>query len=103
MGTDTFDPDYRRPDLVLLLLKLNNKFCVKLGSSYSVHRQVLRRRTAQVWPVLYATINRLRHLALQEESNPSTESCFELLRTIDRIRLAAETPTETILRLIYRV
>ena len=52
---------------------------------------------------LYAIVNRLGYLALQEGSNPSTQSHFELLRMIDQLRLAVETPTETVLRLIYQV
>lgn len=52
---------------------------------------------------LYALVNRVGQLALQEGSNPSPNAHFELLRMIDELRLAVETPTETVLRLIYQV
>lgn len=48
-------------------------------------------------------INHLRHLAVQEGSNPSPQTHLELLRMIDQLKLTVETPTETILRLIYQV
>lgn len=47
--------------------------------------------------------NRLGQLALEESLNPSTKCHYELLRMIDQLRLAVETPTETTLRLIYQV
>lgn len=52
---------------------------------------------------LYALINRVGQLALQEGSNVSPNAHFDLLRMIDELRLAVETPTETLLRLIYQV
>jgi len=52
---------------------------------------------------LYSMINHLRHLAVQELSSPSPQTHLELLRMIDQLRLTVETPTETILRLIYQV
>jgi hypothetical protein len=48
-------------------------------------------------------VNRLGQLALQDGSDPSPNAHFELLRMIDQLRLAVETPTETVLRLIYQV
>jgi len=52
---------------------------------------------------LYTVVNRLGQLALEDDSNPSPKAHFELLRMIDQLRLAVETPTETVLRLIYQV
>lgn len=52
---------------------------------------------------LYALVNRVGQLALQEGSNPSRKAHFELLRMIDELRLAVETPTETVLRLVYQI
>jgi hypothetical protein len=52
---------------------------------------------------LYAMVNRLGQLALQDASNSSPETHFELLQMIDQLKLAVETPTETMLRLIYQV
>ena len=52
---------------------------------------------------LYAMVNRLGQLALQDGSDPSSKTHFELLRMIDQLRLAVETPTESVLRLIYQV
>jgi hypothetical protein len=52
---------------------------------------------------LYSMVNRLGQLALQDGSDPSPKAHFELLRMIDQLRLAVETPTETVLRLIYQV
>ncbi|KAJ5123764.1 hypothetical protein N7448_009861 [Penicillium atrosanguineum] len=46
--------------------------------------------------------NRLGQLALQDISDPSPKAHFELLRMIDQLRLAVETPTESVLRLIYQ-
>ena len=37
------------------------------------------------------------------EKNPNPRIHFELLRLIDELRLAVETPEETVLRLIYQV
>ncbi|KAJ5195583.1 uncharacterized protein N7498_009021 [Penicillium cinerascens] len=51
---------------------------------------------------LYSMVNRLGQLALQDGSDPSPKAHFELLRMIDQLRLAVETPTETVLRLIYQ-
>lgn len=52
---------------------------------------------------LYSMVNRLGQLALKDGSDPSPKAHFELLRVIDQLRLAVETPTETVLRLIYQV
>lgn len=52
---------------------------------------------------LYALVNRIGQLALQEDSDSSSKAHFEMLRMIDELRLAVETPTETVLRLIYQV
>ena len=52
---------------------------------------------------LHSMVHRLEHLALQEDSKPSPQSHFELLRMIDQLRLVVETPAETVLRLIYQV
>ncbi|KAJ6114020.1 hypothetical protein N7523_007337 [Penicillium sp. IBT 18751x] len=51
---------------------------------------------------LYAMINRLGQLALQDGSDPSAQTHSDLLRIIDQLRLAVETPTESVLRLIYQ-
>ncbi|KAJ5669927.1 uncharacterized protein N7477_005290 [Penicillium maclennaniae] len=51
---------------------------------------------------LYAMINRLGQLALQDGSDPSGQTHSDLLRIIDQLRLAVETPTESVLRLIYQ-
>ncbi|OQE25365.1 hypothetical protein PENSTE_c006G07472 [Penicillium steckii] len=51
---------------------------------------------------LNSMINHLRQLAVQECSSPSPQTHLELLRMIDQLRLTVETPTETILRLIYQ-
>lgn len=48
-------------------------------------------------------VNHLGQLALQEGSSPSPQTHLELLRMIDQLRLAVESPTETVLRLIYQV
>ncbi|KAF7718575.1 Demethylsterigmatocystin 6-O-methyltransferase [Penicillium ucsense] len=47
-------------------------------------------------------VDHLQRLTLEENSNPSAEVHFELLQTLDQLRLAIETPEETILRLIYQ-
>lgn len=52
---------------------------------------------------LYSMINRLGQMALKEASDPSPQAHFELLRMIDQLKSAVETPTETVLRLIYQV
>ncbi|CEJ62264.1 hypothetical protein PMG11_10767 [Penicillium brasilianum] len=51
---------------------------------------------------LYAILNRLGQLALQDGAKPSPQTHFELLQMIDQLKLAIETPTETVLRLIYQ-
>lgn len=48
-------------------------------------------------------VNRLGQLALKDGSDPCPKAHFELLRVIDQLRLAVETPTETVLRLMYQV
>lgn len=52
---------------------------------------------------LSAMVHRLGQLALQDTSNSSPQTHFELLQMIDELKLAVETPTETVLRLIYQV
>jgi hypothetical protein len=52
---------------------------------------------------LYAMLKRLGQLALQDGAKPSPQTHFELLQMIDQLKLAVETPTETVLRLIYQV
>lgn len=52
---------------------------------------------------LYSLVSRLGQNALQESSDPSPHAHFELLQMIDQLKLAVETPTETVLRLIYQV
>lgn len=52
---------------------------------------------------LYSMVNRLAQLALQEGTKPSPQSHYELLQMLDQLRLTVETPTETVLRLIYQV
>ncbi|KAJ5668679.1 hypothetical protein N7462_009749 [Penicillium macrosclerotiorum] len=51
---------------------------------------------------LQAIVNRLGQLVVQHGSNPSPKAHFDLLRMIDQLKLAVETPTETVLRLIYQ-
>ncbi|KAJ5108162.1 hypothetical protein N7456_004837 [Penicillium angulare] len=51
---------------------------------------------------LHSMINHLSQLIIQESVKPSPQNHFELLRMIEQLRLAVETPTETILRLIYQ-
>lgn len=51
----------------------------------------------------HCLVNRLGQMALKEASDPSPQAHFELLRMIDQLRSAVETPTETVLRLIYQV
>lgn len=48
-------------------------------------------------------VSRLGQMALKEALEPSPQAHFELLRVIDELRSAVETPTETVLRLIYQV
>ncbi|KAJ5223976.1 hypothetical protein N7468_008518 [Penicillium chermesinum] len=58
--------------------------------------------TIRAFPSRQAMVCRLGELILQEKTNPSPGSHYELLRAIDELRLAVETPTETVLRLIYQ-
>ena len=51
----------------------------------------------------HSLVSRLGQMALKEASEPSPQAHFELLRMIDELRSAVETPTETVLRLIYQV
>lgn len=51
----------------------------------------------------HCLVNRLGQMVLKEASDPSPQAHFELLRIIDQLRSAVETPTETVLRLIYQV
>lgn len=59
--------------------------------------------TMTVITPLYAMLNRLGQLALQDSAKPSPQTHFELLQMIDQLKSAVETPTETVLRLIYQV
>jgi hypothetical protein len=52
---------------------------------------------------LYSLINRIGQMTLEEASEPSPQAHFELLRMIDQLKSAVETPAETVLRLIYQV
>jgi hypothetical protein len=52
---------------------------------------------------LWNLVHRLGQIALEEASNPSPQVHFELLHMIEQLRSAVETPTETVLRLIYQV
>lgn len=56
-----------------------------------------------IMPPLYALANRVSQLILQQNFNASPQAHYELLRMIDQLKLAVETPTETVLRLIYQV
>ncbi|PYH91832.1 S-adenosyl-L-methionine-dependent methyltransferase [Aspergillus ellipticus CBS 707.79] len=52
---------------------------------------------------LLSLVEDIKQAALQEQGpNPSAQSHFRLLGLIDELRLAVETPTETVLRLIYQ-
>ncbi|KAJ5550319.1 hypothetical protein N7535_001740 [Penicillium sp. DV-2018c] len=51
---------------------------------------------------LNSLINRVGQMALEEASGSSPQAHFELLRVIDQLRFAVETPAETVLRLIYQ-
>lgn len=48
-------------------------------------------------------VDRLQELTTQDLASPSPQTHFELLQTIDQLRLAIETPEETVLRLVYQV
>ncbi|CAG8108135.1 unnamed protein product [Penicillium olsonii] len=50
----------------------------------------------------YSMFDHLSQLARQNATNPSPQTHFELLRMIERLRLAVETPSETVQRLIYQ-
>lgn len=52
---------------------------------------------------LYSMFNRLGQLVQQDIATPSAQTHFELLRMIDQFKLAVESPTETVQRLIYQV
>ncbi|KAJ5991587.1 hypothetical protein N7522_011794 [Penicillium canescens] len=51
---------------------------------------------------LYSLVNRIGTMALKEASEPFPQAHFELLQMVDQLRSAVETPTETVLRLIYQ-
>ncbi|KAJ5630896.1 uncharacterized protein N7484_010996 [Penicillium longicatenatum] len=51
---------------------------------------------------LYSMVNRLGQLVQQESNNSSPQTHFELLRMIDQFKLAVESPSETVQRLIYQ-
>lgn len=55
-------------------------------------------------PKVLALVEEIKQAALQEHhaSRPG-DSHFRLLSLIDQLKLAVETPTETVLRLIYQV
>jgi hypothetical protein len=52
---------------------------------------------------LYSMVNRLGQLVQQESNNSSPQTHYELLRMIDQFKLAVESPSETVQRLIYQV
>lgn len=53
---------------------------------------------------LLSLVEDIRQAAVKDSSSSrSSQSHFNLLRLIDQLRLAVETPTETLLRLIYQV
>lgn len=56
-------------------------------------------------PNLLSLVEDIRQAAVQDSSSSSrsSQSHFHLLSLIDQLRLAVETPTETVLRLIYQV
>ncbi|CAG8937812.1 unnamed protein product [Penicillium salamii] len=51
---------------------------------------------------LRSLVNRLGQVALKDASNPSPQVHYELLHMIEQLRSAVESPTETVLRLIYQ-
>ncbi|KAL5341090.1 S-adenosyl-L-methionine-dependent methyltransferase [Aspergillus crustosus] len=54
-------------------------------------------------PDLLSLVDNIRRVAAEDSSSyQSPQSHFHLLALIDQLRLAVETPTETILRLIYQ-
>ncbi|KKK13220.1 putative O-methyltransferase, partial [Aspergillus rambellii] len=54
-------------------------------------------------PSLLSLVEDIKQAAVEETSTgPSLQSHFRLLNLIDQLRLAVETPTETVLRLIYQ-
>ncbi|RAK96778.1 O-methyltransferase [Aspergillus ibericus CBS 121593] len=54
-------------------------------------------------PTILSLVEDIKQTALQDQSpGRSAESHFQLLGLIDKLRLAVETPTETVLRLIYQ-
>lgn len=59
--------------------------------------------TMTVTTPLDSMVHHMAQLVLEDTRNPSPQSHFELLQMIEQIRLAVETPTETVLRLIYQV
>lgn len=53
---------------------------------------------------LLCLVEDIRQAAVKDSSSSrSSQSHFHLLRLIDQLRLAVETPTDTVLRLIYQV
>jgi len=56
-------------------------------------------------PNLLSLVEDIRQAAVKDSSSSSrsSQSHFHLLSLIDQLRLAVETPTETVLRLIYQV
>ncbi|KAK9857903.1 Demethylsterigmatocystin 6-O-methyltransferase [Penicillium brevicompactum] len=51
---------------------------------------------------LQSLVNRLGQIALKDAANPSPQVHYELLQMIEQLRAAVESPTETVLRLIYQ-
>ncbi|KAJ5532994.1 hypothetical protein N7494_009546 [Penicillium frequentans] len=51
---------------------------------------------------LYSMLNRLGQLVQQDTATPSAQTHFELLRMIEQLKLAVESPAETVQRLIYQ-
>ncbi|THC91391.1 hypothetical protein EYZ11_009140 [Aspergillus tanneri] len=57
--------------------------------------------TSRQPPHVLSLIDEIRQLASSEQGD-SVQSRFQLLRLIDELKLAVETPTETVLRMIYQ-
>ena len=52
---------------------------------------------------LRSLMNRLSQAVIKDDANPSPQLHYEVLQMIDQLRSAVESPTETVLRLIYQV
>ncbi|CAG7983320.1 unnamed protein product [Penicillium olsonii] len=51
---------------------------------------------------LRSLMNRLSQAVMKDDANPSPQLHYEVLQMIDQLRSAVESPTETVLRLIYQ-